>query len=144
MTFSAAQVKELREKTGAGMMDAKKALVENNGDMEKAMEYLRQKGIASAEKKMNEVFGNCKIIAKKKGYFILSSVKESQKKMEFTQTQKEYFMKEAIFEANRAKTMGEVPIGCVIVSDQGKIIGRGHNLREHSQNATMHAEMLAI
>ena len=55
MTFSAAQVKELRDKTGAGMMDAKKALVENNGDMEKAMEYLRQKGIASADKKMNRI-----------------------------------------------------------------------------------------
>jgi len=55
MTFSAAQVKELREKTGAGMMDAKKALVENNGDMEKAMEYLRQKGIASADKKMDRI-----------------------------------------------------------------------------------------
>ena len=55
MTFSAAQVKELREKTGAGMMDAKKALVENNGDMEKAMEYLRQNGIASAYKKMDRI-----------------------------------------------------------------------------------------
>ncbi len=55
MTFSAAQVKELREKTGAGIMDAKKALVEHNGDMEKAMEYLRQKGIASADKKMNRI-----------------------------------------------------------------------------------------
>ncbi len=55
MTFSAAQVKELREKTGAGMMDAKKALVENDGDMDKAMEYLRQKGIASADKKMDRI-----------------------------------------------------------------------------------------
>ena len=55
MTFSAAQVKELREKTGAGIMDAKKALVEHNGDMEKAMEYLRQKGIASADKKQNRI-----------------------------------------------------------------------------------------
>ena len=55
MTFSAAQVKELREKTGAGIMDAKKALVEHNGDMEKAMEYLRQKGIASADKKMGRI-----------------------------------------------------------------------------------------
>lgn len=44
-------VKELREKTGAGILDAKKALVENDGDMEKAMEFLRQKGIASADKK---------------------------------------------------------------------------------------------
>lgn len=55
MTFSASQVKELREKTGAGMMDAKKALEANDGDMEKAMEYLRQKGIASADKKMDRI-----------------------------------------------------------------------------------------
>lgn len=47
-------VKELRDKTGAGMMDAKKALVETDGDMEKAMEVLRQKGIASADKKWEE------------------------------------------------------------------------------------------
>ncbi len=55
MGITAAQVKELREKTGAGIMDAKKALVENDGDMEKAMEYLRQKGIASADKKMSRI-----------------------------------------------------------------------------------------
>lgn len=55
MEISASMVKELREKTGAGILDAKKALVENNGDMEKAMEFLRQKGIASAEKKMGRI-----------------------------------------------------------------------------------------
>ena len=55
MTVTAAMVKELREKTGAGILDAKKALTENNGDMEKAMEYLRQKGIASADKKMGRI-----------------------------------------------------------------------------------------
>ena len=49
--ISAKQVKELREKTGAGMMDCKKALRENRGDMIKATEWLRQKGITSAEKK---------------------------------------------------------------------------------------------
>ncbi|ACB50055.1 elongation factor TS [Crocosphaera subtropica ATCC 51142] len=49
--ISAKLVKELREKTGAGMMDCKKALKENEGDMEKAIEWLRQKGITSAEKK---------------------------------------------------------------------------------------------
>lgn len=51
MEITASQVKELREKTGAGMMDAKKALVEADGDMDKAAEVLRQKGIATAEKK---------------------------------------------------------------------------------------------
>lgn len=49
--ISAKVVKELREKTGAGMMDCKKALKENDGDMNKAVEWLRQKGITSAEKK---------------------------------------------------------------------------------------------
>lgn len=55
MTVTAQMVKELRDKTGAGMMDAKKALVEANGDMEKASEILRQKGIASADKKMGRI-----------------------------------------------------------------------------------------
>lgn len=49
--ISAKVVKELRDKTGAGMMDCKKALKETDGDMAKAVEWLRQKGIASAEKK---------------------------------------------------------------------------------------------
>jgi elongation factor Ts len=48
-------VKELREKTGAGMMDCKKALVETNGDMEKAIDYLREKGISKAAKKAERI-----------------------------------------------------------------------------------------
>ena len=48
-------VKELRDKTGAGMMDCKKALKETNGDLTKATEWLRQKGIASAEKKSGRI-----------------------------------------------------------------------------------------
>lgn len=51
MEISAGLVKDLREKTGAGMMDCKKALTETSGDFEKAIEYLRKKGIASAAKK---------------------------------------------------------------------------------------------
>lgn len=51
MEISAKLVKELREATNCGMMDCKKALTECNGDMEKAVEYLRKKGIASAAKK---------------------------------------------------------------------------------------------
>ncbi|QNO16449.1 translation elongation factor Ts [Alkalicella caledoniensis] len=52
---SAQMVKELREKTGAGMMDCKKALTEKNGDMEKAAEYLREKGLAAAAKKSGRI-----------------------------------------------------------------------------------------
>ena len=53
--ITAKSVKELREKTGAGMMDCKKALTETNGDMEKAIEVLREKGLAAAAKKAGRV-----------------------------------------------------------------------------------------
>jgi elongation factor Ts len=53
--ISAQAVKELREKTSAGMMDCKKALQDSNGDMSKAMETLRQKGLASATKKTSRI-----------------------------------------------------------------------------------------
>jgi elongation factor Ts len=51
MAISAQMVKELREKTGAGMMECKKALEDSGGDFNKAIEYLRQKGLATAQKK---------------------------------------------------------------------------------------------
>lgn len=53
--FTAKDVKELREKTGCGMMDCKKALTESDGDMEKAMELLREKGLAAATKKAGRI-----------------------------------------------------------------------------------------
>ena len=55
MAISAAMVKDLREKTGAGMMDCKKALTAVDGDMQKAIDYLREKGIAKAEKKAGRI-----------------------------------------------------------------------------------------
>ena len=69
MNITATMVKELREKTGAGMMDAKKALVEVDGDMDKAMELLRQKGIASADKKMGRIAAEGRV-----GSFISATV----------------------------------------------------------------------
>ncbi|HCY8731202.1 TPA: elongation factor Ts [Staphylococcus aureus] len=54
-TISAKLVKELREKTGAGMMDCKKALTETDGDIDKAIDYLREKGIAKAAKKTDRI-----------------------------------------------------------------------------------------
>ena len=53
--ITASQVKDLREKTGAGMMDCKKALTEAQGDMEKAIEILREKGLAAAAKKAGRI-----------------------------------------------------------------------------------------
>ncbi|MEO0620185.1 MAG: elongation factor Ts, partial [Pseudomonadota bacterium] len=54
-TITAALVKELREKSGAGMMDCKAALQENDGDMEAAVDWLRTKGLAKAAKKAGRV-----------------------------------------------------------------------------------------
>ncbi|MBE6113407.1 MAG: translation elongation factor Ts, partial [Peptococcaceae bacterium] len=55
MAITAAQVKELREMTGAGMMDCKKALTECDGDIDKAVDFLREKGLASAAKKAGRI-----------------------------------------------------------------------------------------
>ena len=55
MAISASMVKELREMTGAGMMDCKKALTETDGDMDKAVDYLRENGLAKAEKKAGRI-----------------------------------------------------------------------------------------
>ncbi|MBP9673917.1 MAG: translation elongation factor Ts [Bacteriovoracaceae bacterium] len=55
MNFTANDVKELREMTGAGMMDCKKALTECNGDKEKSVDFLRSKGLAAAQKKQSRV-----------------------------------------------------------------------------------------
>ncbi|MTL68030.1 elongation factor Ts, partial [Turicibacter sanguinis] len=55
MAITAAMVKELREKTSAGMMDCKKALVETNGDMSAAIDWLRERGISKAAKKSDRV-----------------------------------------------------------------------------------------
>lgn len=75
MAITAAQVNELRQKTGAGMMDCKKALTESNGDMQKAIEILRKKGAAvaakRAEKSANEGVVVTKISSDKKNAIIV-------------------------------------------------------------------------
>ena len=58
MAITAEMVKQLRDKTGAGMMDCKAALTEANGDMDKAIEILRKKGLASAAKRAGRATNN--------------------------------------------------------------------------------------
>ncbi len=67
MTVTAAQVKELRDMTGAGMMDAKKALVETGGNIQDAIDWLRKKGMAKAEKKAGRVAAEGAVVAKTAG-----------------------------------------------------------------------------
>ena len=54
MSISAADVKKLRDMTGAGMMDAKKALTESDGDFDSAVKYLREKGLADSKKRADK------------------------------------------------------------------------------------------
>lgn len=63
MAITAAMVKELRERTGSGMMECKKALVETDGDIEQAVEHMRKKGLAKADKKADRVAAEGKIVA---------------------------------------------------------------------------------
>ena len=61
--ITASQVKELRERTGAGMMECKKALTENNGDIEAAADWLRKSGLAKADKKASRIAAEGRIVA---------------------------------------------------------------------------------
>lgn len=67
MTITASQVKELRERTGAGMMECKKALTETGGDMDAAIEWLRKQGLAKADKKADRVAAEGRIAAAQEG-----------------------------------------------------------------------------
>jgi len=66
-TFTAKDVQELRQRTGAGMMDCKKALEENQGNMEAAVDYLRKKGIAKAEKRAGKSTSEGAVVAETAG-----------------------------------------------------------------------------
>lgn len=67
MQISAQQVKELRERSGAGMMECKKALVANEGDLDAAMEWLRKQGLAKADKKAGRVAAEGRIVSAQDG-----------------------------------------------------------------------------
>src|SRR5690606_41950490 len=67
MEITASLVKELRERTGAGMMECKKALVENNGEIDTAAEWLRKSGLAKADKKADRVTAEGRVAAAQNG-----------------------------------------------------------------------------
>ncbi len=67
-TISAQMVKELRERSGAGMMECKKALLENNGDIDTSMEWLRKSGLAKADKKASRIAAEGRVVSAHKGH----------------------------------------------------------------------------
>ena len=83
MEISAQMVKELRESTGAGMMDCKKALAEANGDMEKAVDILREKGLGKAAKKADRLASEGLISVKVDGYLKIATISEINSETDF-------------------------------------------------------------
>ena len=59
-------------------------------------------------------------------------------------TEHSWHMKTAFALATKADSLGEVPVGCVVVDDSGKVIGEGHNLKEKHRDASLHGEMVAL
>ena len=79
MAFTAADVKKLREMTNVGMMDCKKALTASDGDMDKAVEWLREKGLAAAAKKSGRIAAEgavCAIVEERRGRHCRSQLRD--------------------------------------------------------------------
>ena len=139
---TASLVKELREKTGAGMMDCKKVLTETDGDMEKAIELLRERGIAKAAKKSGrvaaeglveayisedgkvgaivEVNSETDFVAKNEEFkaFVMDVAKQVVEKN--PKDVEELLNQEAIFEAG--KTVNEALIGKIATIDRKSVV----------------------
>lgn len=147
MAITAAMVKELREKSGAGMMDCKKALTATDGDMDKAIEFLREKGLASAGKKADRIaaegmVGTVLINDEKKGAIVevnsetdfVAKNEQFQKFVEdvcnqavnTTATDTEAFLAET-WAVDTSKTVQEALAGQIAV------IGENMNIRRFAQ-----------
>lgn len=126
MTFTAQDVKALREKTGVGMMECKKALTEANGDMDKAVDYLRERGLAAAQKKATRIAAEGVVLsyaddAAKKGVVI-----EVNSETDFV-AKNEKFVN---FVTDCAKTIIETGVSNVEELNAAEYMGTGRTVTE--------------
>ena len=126
MTFTAQDVKTLREKTGVGMMECKKALTEANGDMDKAIDYLRERGLAAAQKKATRIAAEGVVLsyaddAAKKGVVI-----EVNSETDFV-AKNEKFVN---FVTDCAKTIIETGVSTVEELNAAAYMGTGRTVTE--------------
>lgn len=126
MTFTAQDVKTLREKTGVGMMECKKALTEANGDMDKAIDYLRERGFAAAQKKATRIAAEGVVLsyaddAAKKGVVI-----EVNSETDFV-AKNEKFVN---FVTDCAKTIIETGVSTVEELNAAEYMGTGRTVTE--------------
>ena len=125
MAVTAALVKELRERTGAGMMDCKKALVETDGDIEKAIDYLREKGIMKAQKKAGRIAAEGLVrVAFGEGNKTASIV-EVNSETDFVAKNEEFieFVEDL---AKEVLAKGNMPMEQFMAEPFGEEIGRAH------------------
>lgn len=109
MSISASLIKQLRDKTGAGLMDVRNALAEADGDMQKAIEVLRQKGAATAEKKSSRATGEGKVAARVAADGSTGAIVEVNCETDFSANNERFLaLVEAIVEAAAAKDNASV------------------------------------
>jgi len=116
MEITAGQVKELRERSGAGMMECKKALTEVQGDMEKAIDFLRKQGLAKADKKASRVAAEGRIVAAQDGSKAV--LVEVNSETDFV-AKDENFLKFAADVAKQALAAGSQDVDALKVSKMG-------------------------
>jgi elongation factor Ts len=150
MAITAAMVKDLRDMTGAGMMDCKKALAETDGDMDKAVEFLREKGLAAAEKKAGRIAaeGICATYVSEDGK--LASIVEVNSETDFV-AKNETFRNFVTAVVNQAAKTPETEIDAFLaekweldasktvkeeLSSQIAIIGENMNIRRFEKITT--------
>ncbi len=145
MAFTAKDVKELREMTGCGMMDCKKALTETDGDMDKAVEFLREKGLATAAKKAGRIAaegivksyidGNVGVLVEVNSE--TDFVAKNEEFQEFVLDVAKTVAKEnpADVDALKACTCGDTTIGDMLTAKIAKI-GENMNIRRFARVET--------
>ena len=126
MNISPAMVKELREKTGSGMMDCKNALVQSEGDMEKALDFLREKGLAAAAKRAGRIASEGMVDSYIHGGGRIGVLVEINTETDFAAKNEEFkiFVKDVAMQiaANRPEFVKREEISQDIIDREKKII----------------------
>ncbi len=135
MAFTAQDVKALREQTGVGMMECKKALAESDGDMDKAFEYLRERGLAAANKKASRIAAEGVIIAYTDEANKNTVLLEINSETDFVAKNDKFLA----FGLDVAKTIAEVKPADVEALNGAKLVGSDRTVEEN-----LHDMILAI
>lgn len=130
MAFTAKDVQTLREKTGVGMMDCKKALAASDGDMEKAIEFLREKGLAAAEKKAGRIAAEGVVLATYDEETKISVIVEVNSETDFVAENEEF----KSFVASIAKTIADVNPADLDSLMSMKLAGSNRTVQENLQD----------